>query len=80
MTEIVVKVKEIKVNINNHCRVKLTPKGIAIYREHFSKYQHVDPNPKLDSEGYLREQLWSIIHIFGSELFSGIDSTPFEGD
>jgi hypothetical protein len=81
MSEILVttKIKEIRVNINNYCRIKLTENGVAIFINYYVKYG-MTRTPVLDSEGYLREQLWCVMKIFGDYSDWGGSDSPFESE
>lgn len=67
---------EIRLNVNQRCRVKLTELGIRHYREHWRRYG-IEAEPKTDADGWYRDQLWSVMSIFGDALFCG-GRIPFE--
>jgi len=74
---------EIKFNINNYVKVKLTDVGKQIYsngqkklNQFYGKYIF-ELEPELDTEGYWKEQLWVIMAMFSDSIFNGCD-IPFE--
>lgn len=80
---------DIKFNINQYAKVKLTHEGALILEErHNELYEHIKeitgkPVPpfelRLDADGYYANQLWSIMETFGSHIYNGCEM-PFDGD
>ena len=81
------KVMEIRFNINQYAKVKLTEMGKEILLK-----RHNELNDqlaargaqglgmfilKLDEGGYYKDQLWRIMQVFGEQLFNGAE-VPFE--
>lgn len=70
-------------NLNATARVKLTPLGEKIWCYYWTPYASGrDPMDILDSktvDGYLEEQLWEIMRMFGSHLHNG-SGMPFATD
>lgn len=59
-------------NINDHVRVKLTPRGHALHRQHFAELGCLQYfAPEIDDEGWTRFQLWSLMSIFGQYMSCG---------
>jgi hypothetical protein len=65
---------DIHFNINNNVRFKLTKHG----RQYLAKLNRSDKvlykyplKFKTDKDGYCRDQLWHLMHIFGPALFLG---------
>lgn len=65
-----------KINVNNMCRVKLTPFGIGVlldekfqttYRFNMDKKTHI-----------ITTELWNLMSIFGPYLFNGAVNLPFD--
>lgn len=63
-------------NLNKKVKVKLTDTGINIYKDY---WREINPQkePNLDSDGYLEDQLWFIIAIFGKGIHLGAPELPF---
>lgn len=73
---------EVKFNINEHVRVKLTDVGRAWHREYMLPFHTPDypyKPPKEDAEGWSRWQLHDLMQIFGSKIAPGTD-LMFETD
>ncbi len=75
-----------KFNINNYVKVKLTDYGKEIYYHQFDKTNErlgkeiIKPRmPTLDDEGYLKDQLWKIMSVFGEYISLG-SKQPFDTD
>lgn len=61
-----------KFNINNYVKVRLTEEGLKHYNNYYSEFVLKFPDSfKVKKDYELREQLWEIMHIFGSETFIG---------
>lgn len=62
-------------NINDHCRVKLTPFGVyTLMKRNRVAYEY-----NLDkATGILTSQIWCIMNTFGDLLFNGASDQPFE--
>ena len=78
---------EVKINLNDSVKVKLTDKGIDILKkQHKELYAKVlmaggeyrEHNLRLDEEGYYKTQLWCLFRYFGEHISLGVES-PFEG-
>jgi hypothetical protein len=81
----------IKFNMNDYIRVKLTARGVAIHKQSHEKLMNaMRPNgayevpkwlayepPKLEADGYWREQLWQVMQLFGPHILVGMYS-PIE--
>tara|TARA_R110000822_G_scaffold301108_1_gene424770 strand:- start:1651 stop:1896 length:246 start_codon:yes stop_codon:yes gene_type:complete len=68
----------LKININDYARVKLTDHGRAIHLKNLERYIDMEyMPPKEDSEGYSRWQLWQLMKDFGSHMGNG-NPIPFE--
>lgn len=62
----------IKININDYIKVKLTEYGKSVYNDYFKKYNiDINVENKLDKDGYLTDQIHSIVNIFGKYLVMG---------
>ena len=62
----------IKININDYVKIKLTPYGETVLKEHLDSLnlkmpKYLEPNKK----GYMYLQIWEIMNIFGSECYMG---------
>jgi hypothetical protein len=57
---------ERKFNINENVKIKLTDSGIKMYKEYYKGIKNTAP--RLDKDGYYRDQLWHIIKMFGSNI------------
>ncbi len=70
---------EVKFNINDEIKVKLTDKGQEILAKEIAEGNQVarlDPDfvpsdYQEDEEGYIHPQLWDFMRIFGSHFFNG---------
>lgn len=60
--------KEVKVNVNDNVRVKLTALGRRIYQDVWKS----NP-PQVDSEGYSQFQMWDLMRTYGDHLYLGGD-------
>lgn len=65
-----------KINLNNHIKVKLTAEGKEIYRRQFDevnpKYWPSTTEPEVDEDGYTSMQLWVFMNLYGSHLSPGL--------
>jgi hypothetical protein len=61
----------VKININAICHVVLTESGAEAYNA-YSYY-----NEAKAAGETLRTELWSLMHIFGSECYMGNTRQPF---
>jgi len=73
------------INANSMVRVKLTNYGRDIYYHQYDETNEragrevITPSyPKLE-DGYLKDQLWSVMHIFGKYIDLGA-RRPFDAD
>ena len=76
------KTTEVPFNLNDHVKVKLTPKGYRIledlHRETFQgrpEFKYKKPNE--DSDGWSKWQLWYLVRCFGKHIFMACEP-PFE--
>lgn len=76
--------KEFDFNINDEIAVKLTVFGLKCHRQDhddmtalIGKELRSYTAPKIDADGYFRQQMWVIMAMFGKHLNNGFDS-PFE--
>lgn len=76
--------KQIKFNINDMAKVKLTDYGRDIYYHQFDKLNEfsrriaIKPHmPKEDKDGYYKTQFWCLMNIFGKYVGMG-NKKPFE--
>jgi hypothetical protein len=74
---------ELKFNLNDWVKVKLTDKGKNIYYHQFDainqtyEKQIIKPHyPELTEDGYYKTQLWCLMNLFGEHLYMGFDP-PF---
>jgi len=78
----------IKYNINNYAKVKPTEEGKRRYIAYWSDVMSVKDATRnlkrdLDPDGFIYDQLWSLMSVFGSNMGSqSIDADQFyiEGD
>lgn len=66
---------EIRINLNERVKVKLTDLGKEIYYHQFDDFNRklgrvvLEPSfPKVDEEGYSCFQLWHFIEIYGTHF------------
>ena len=69
---------EIKININENVKFKLTPLGADIYYHRFDELNKliiknggtpISPSlPKVDGLGYTSMQLWSFMELYGEHM------------
>ena len=81
---------EVKINLNETVKFKLTDYGKDIYYHRFDELNEkivkaggrsIEPNmPRVDSEGYTEMLLWYFINIYGKHMKLGCDNVvePFE--
>ena len=72
---------EIKINLNEVIKVKLTDLGKEIY---YHQYDELNARlgivickptfPKVDSEGYTHFQLWNFMEIYGKHIGMGLSN------
>lgn len=69
---------EIRINLNEHVKVKLTEFGKNIYYHQYDELnakhggQTIEPRmPEVDSEGYTRLLLWKFMNIYGKHISLG---------
>lgn len=73
-----------KVSLNDFVKVKLTKFGYEIHKRDYEKLQGMSPyfanrpykRPKLDSDGYFKMQLHTLMNTFGQYTILG-NETPF---
>lgn len=72
-----------KINMNHYVKIKLNQRGLEIHREKFDELKKFFPKlgdyrpPKVDSEGWHREQLWSVMLTYGPHIRMGAEP-PFQ--
>ena len=71
-----------KVNINHHIKVRLTPVGREILFDHNNEVNRFLGRPdkpirEPDAEGFHQFQIWDCMAIFGPHMQLGMD-VPFE--
>ncbi len=78
---------DIKFNINNKVKVKLTPSGILYWIHHNNSYMLIEYQltyqqilDKKTEDGYWEFQLHDLMSIFGNLMFNGNMDLPFETD
>ncbi len=70
---------EVRFNINDYARVKLTPATLKLWKQNaqamrkaFPKMAHLwTDEPRTDKDGYYRDQLWVIINLIAPECVAG---------
>jgi len=68
---------KVEINLNDSVRVKLTERGLKIYKEYFKQFPiDCHREPKI-VDSYYETQLHELMQIFGSSLFNGC-IMPFE--
>lgn len=71
--------KEIKFNMNDNVKVRLTDKGKEVLKEYWKgKIPDWFENGYNEGDGYYRFQLHELAHIFGKEFYNGNMNLPFE--
>ena len=73
--------REIKVNMNDNVKVRLTDKGKEILKEYWNWKDEIPDwfeDGYNEGGGYYRFQLHELAHIFGKELYNGNMNLPFE--
>lgn len=65
--------KEYNFNVNDYVKVKLTEKG----KEFLNKKRPWYIKEYLDSDDFVKFQLWDLMSFFGEEIYGGCDN-PFE--
>lgn len=75
---------EVRINLNENVRFKLTDAGLEIYRHQYDEVKSLypqigikPPEPKLDSDGYASMQLHHFMSVYGPHLVPG-KPTPIE--
>lgn len=74
---------EIKFNMNDHVKVKLTELGIDILKNRHEKVKEIFPSLdefklNLDEDGYYKTQLHDLFNTFGNYFYMGAIGLPFE--
>lgn len=59
---------EVRINLNENVKFKLSEYGKEIYRHRFE----YNREPELDDDGYMEMQLWVFMNIFGEHMIMGI--------
>lgn len=68
----------IELNLNQIVKVKLTKEAVEMKQkqiDEFNKKFNENLKIKIDADGYYEDQLWSIMHDFGSML--SLTTSPF---
>ena len=64
---------EVKINLNEKVKFKLSERGKEIYRHRYDGYGfEYNREPELDDNGYMEMQLWMFMQIFGEHMIMGI--------
>ena len=65
--------RSIPFNINHHVRVKVTEAGREALRDFYASFRLPVPASWLntDADGYVREQLWVVMEVFGPHCGNG---------
>lgn len=65
---------EVRINLNEIVKFKLSERGKEIYRHRYDKYGLFGYNrePILDDDGYMSMQLWTFMQIFGEHMTLGM--------
>lgn len=64
---------EIRINLNEKVKFKLSERGKEIYRHRYDGYGfEYNREPELDNDGYMRMQLWTFMEIFGKYMTLGM--------
>jgi len=75
--------EEIKFNMNDSVKVKLSDLGISILKTRHEKVRMMFPSAgdfqlKLDEDGYYKTQLHDLFNQFGNYFYMGSIGLPFE--
>lgn len=86
--EAVKKKMEVKINLNETVKFKLTDYGKDIYYHRFDELNErivktggrpIEPNmPRVDSEGYTEMQLWCFMELYGKYMQMGFNNNVIE--
>lgn len=65
--------EEMRLNLNETVKVKLTERGKELYREYFSPLPDgfEQPEPRIDEDGFTEIQLWVFMAMFGKSMSIG---------
>lgn len=64
---------EIRINLNERVKFKLSERGKEIYRHRYDGYGfEYNREPELDDDGYMSMQLWMFMQIFGEHMVMGM--------
>ena len=74
---------QIKFNLNETVKVKLTAKGRNILVKHHNRFlettkEEVKKMHPSDEEGYTEFQMWTLMQIFGNNVYMGQLEYPFD--
>ena len=83
--------KEIRYNLNDYVKFKLTDHGKEIFYHQFDKWNEeslkehgtlfIKPRfPEEDENGYTKMQLWQFMHLYGPHLWNGCEPPIFPMD
>lgn len=61
----------VKLNINDHATVTLTPEGEIVWRRYWEQYGGVMPESAQVQSSRITTQLWSLMAAFGPYLYMG---------
>lgn len=60
---------EVRINLNETVKFKLSERGKEIYRHRYDGYGfEYDREPELDDDGYMEMQLWVFMQTFGEHM------------
>ena len=64
---------EVKINLNEKVKFKLSERGQEIYRHRYDGYGiEYNREPELDDNGYMEMQLWVFMQTFGEHMIMGM--------
>jgi hypothetical protein len=64
-------------NMNSNVKIKLTPRGVQAFYEYWGKIGLCPKLPEADADGYITQQLWCVMQMFGPVIALG-RPVPFE--
>jgi len=75
--------EEIKFNMNDYVKVKLTNCGVSILMDQHEKLKNIFPRLgefkiNLEADGYYKTQLHDLFNTFGQYIYMGATELPFE--
>lgn len=64
---------EVRINLNEIVKFKLSEHGKEVYRHRYDGYGfEYNREPEIDDDGYMRMQLWTFMQIFGEHMIMGM--------